>query len=178
MPLRTSQGSVPFVPPVQSGKKIRSIPRSSSVHPAHAQSKGKGKGRGKMPTHVSSVAAPVSNSVSVGKHAPPLRKKPRFRPGTVALREIRRYQKSTDLLMRKAPFARLVRQICNEMFMGATFPEGARWSKDAFEALREAAEGYLVPLFEDTNYNAIHAKRITIFDKDMQLARRIRGERT
>ncbi|CAL8287496.1 hypothetical protein WMY93_007340 [Mugilogobius chulae] len=76
-------------------------------------------------------------------------KKPhRYRPGTVALREIRRYQKSTELLIRKLPFQRL-----------------------------EASEAYLVGLFEDTNLCAIHAKRVTIMPKDIQLARRIRGER-
>ncbi|KAL0561895.1 hypothetical protein IC582_002340 [Cucumis melo] len=75
-------------------------------------------------------------------------KKPhRFRPGTVALREIRKYQKSTELLIR------------------------------AVAALQEAAEAYLVGLFEDTNLCAIHAKRVTIMPKDIQLARRIRGER-
>uniref|UniRef100_A0A7M4FR36 Core Histone H2A/H2B/H3 domain-containing protein n=1 Tax=Crocodylus porosus TaxID=8502 RepID=A0A7M4FR36_CROPO len=71
----------------------------------------------------------------------------RYRPGTVALREIRRYQKSTELLIRKLPFQRL------------------------------ASEAYLVGLFEDTNLCAIHAKRVTIMPKDIQLARRIRGER-
>uniref|UniRef100_A0A3Q7EJ11 Core Histone H2A/H2B/H3 domain-containing protein n=1 Tax=Solanum lycopersicum TaxID=4081 RepID=A0A3Q7EJ11_SOLLC len=75
-------------------------------------------------------------------------KKPhRFMPGTVALREIRKYQKSTELMIRKLPFQRL------------------------------AAEAYLVGLFEDTNLCAIHAKRVTIMPKDIQLARRIRGER-
>ncbi|KAG7158526.1 histone H3-like 2, partial [Homarus americanus] len=84
-------------------------------------------------------------------------KKPhRYRPGTVALREIRRYQKSTELLIRKLPFQRL---------------------SSAVMALQEASEAYLVGLFEDTNLCAIHAKRVTIMPKDIQLARRIRGER-
>jgi len=93
----------------------------------------------------------------------------RFRPGTVALREIRKYQKSTELLIRKLPFQRLVREIAQDT--------GLRFQSCAILALQEAAEAYLVGLFEDTNLCAIHAKRVTIMPKDMQLARRIRGER-
>lgn len=100
-------------------------------------------------------------------------KKPhRFRPGTVALREIRRYQKSTELLLRKLPFQRLVREIAQD------FKTDLRFQSSAIAALQEAAEAYLVGLFEDTNLCAIHAKRVTIMPKDIQLARRIRGERT
>ena len=99
-------------------------------------------------------------------------KKPhRYRPGTVALREIRRYQKSTELLLRKLPFQRLVREVAQE------FKSDLRFQSSAVLALQEACESYLVSLFEDTNLCAIHAKRVTIMPKDMQLARRIRGER-
>ena len=100
-------------------------------------------------------------------------KKPhRYRPGTVALREIRRYQKSTDLLIRKLPFQRLVREIAQD------FKTDLRFQGSAVLALQEASEAYLVGLFEDTNLCAIHAKRVTIMPKDIQLARRIRGERS
>jgi histone H3 len=95
----------------------------------------------------------------------------RYRPGTVALREIRKYQKSTDLLIRKLPFQRLVREIAEEV------SDGLRFQSFAVLALQEAAEAYLVSLFEDTNLCAIHAKRVTIMPKDIRLARRIRGER-
>ena len=99
-------------------------------------------------------------------------KKPhRYRPGTVALREIRRYQKSTELLIRKLPFQRLVREIAQD------FKTDLRFQSSAVLALQEASEAYLVGLFEDTNLCAIHAKRVTIMPKDIQLARRIRGER-
>ncbi|PHT65222.1 histone H3.2 [Capsicum annuum] len=99
-------------------------------------------------------------------------KKPhRFRPGTVALREIRKYQKSTELLIRKLPFQRLVREIAQD------FKTDLRFQSSAVAALQEAAEAYLVGVFEDTNLCAIHAKRVTIMPKDIQLARRIRGER-
>ena len=95
----------------------------------------------------------------------------RYRPGTVALREIRRYQKSTELLIRKLPFQRLVREIVVNM------KKDVRFQGSALMALQESAEAYLVGLFEDTNLCAIHAKRVTIMVKDIQLARRIRGER-
>ncbi|KIW35843.1 histone H3 [Exophiala oligosperma] len=95
----------------------------------------------------------------------------RYRPGTVALREIRRYQKSTDLLIRKLPFQRLVREIAQ------SFNSDLRFQSSALGALQEAAENYLVSLFEDTNWCTIHAKRVTIQSKDMQLARRLRNNR-
>ena len=99
-------------------------------------------------------------------------KKPhRFRPGTVALREIRKYQKTTELLIRKLPFQRLVREISQD------YKNDLRFQSGALLALQEASEAYIVGLFEDTNLCAIHAKRVTIMPKDIQLARRIRGER-
>uniref|UniRef100_A0AAQ4PXQ6 Core Histone H2A/H2B/H3 domain-containing protein n=1 Tax=Gasterosteus aculeatus aculeatus TaxID=481459 RepID=A0AAQ4PXQ6_GASAC len=100
-----------------------------------------------------------------------LEKPHRYRPGTVALREIRRYQKSTELLIRKLPFQRLVREIAQD------FKTDLRFQSSAVMALQESSEAYLVGLFEDTNLCAIHAKRVTIMPKDIQLARRIRGER-
>ena len=93
----------------------------------------------------------------------------RFRPGTVALREIRKYQKSTELLIRKLPFQKVVKEIASE------FKSNLRFQSQAVLALQEITEAYLVGLFEDTNLCAIHAKRVTIMPKDMQLARRIRG---
>lgn len=98
-------------------------------------------------------------------------KKPRrYRPGTVALREIRKYQKTTELLIRKLPFQRLVREITNEMH------SDLRFQSTALLALQEASEAYLIGLFHDTNLCALHAKRVTIMSKDLLLARRLRGE--
>ena len=98
-------------------------------------------------------------------------KKPhRFRPGTVALREIRQYQKTTELFIRKRAFQRLVREITQD------FKTDIRFQGTAILALQEAAEAYLVGLFQDTNLCAIHGKRVTITPKDIQLARRLRGE--
>ena len=96
----------------------------------------------------------------------------KYRPGVLALAEIRRYQKSAELLIRKLPFQRLVREIA------LTYKRDFRFQASALDALQEAAESYLVGLFEDTNLCAIHAKRVTIMPKDIQLARRIRGETT
>jgi len=103
-------------------------------------------------------------------------KKPhRYRPGTVALREIKKFQKSTDLLLRKRPFARLVKEI------SADFPlpggQLCRWSEEAILALQNAIEAYLVGVNEDANLCAIHAKRVTIMPKDIHLARHVRGEK-
>ena len=93
----------------------------------------------------------------------------RFRPGTVALREIRRYQKSTELLIRKLPFQRLVREIASEQ------QNDLRFQASAIAALQEATEAYMVSLFEDSNLAAIHAKRVTVMNKDIALAKRLRG---
>jgi histone H3 len=119
------------------------------------------------------AAEAARSSVSYGASGVGGCKKPhRYRPGIVALREIRRYQKSVDLLIRKAPFARLVREIAQD------YKANSRFQTDTVLALQEAAEAYLVGLFEDTHLCAIHAKRVTIMPKDMQLARRLRGDRT
>lgn len=121
---------------------------------------------GKVPKKQLATKAAKKNPKSDG-----VKKPHRYRPGTVALREIRRYQKSTELLIRKLPFQRLVREIAQD------FKNDLRFQGNAVAALQEAAEAYLVGLMEDTNLCAIHAKRVTIFPKDIQLARRIRGER-
>jgi len=114
-----------------------------------------------LATKAARSSAPTSGGV----------KKPhRYRPGTVALREIRKYQKSTELLIRKLPFQKLVKEISQD------YKTDLRFQSTALLALQEASESYLVGLFEDTNMCAIHAKRITIMPKDIQLARRIRGE--
>jgi len=115
---------------------------------------------------------PVAHArlVGKGKGTRGLLRKRRYRPGTIALKEIRRYQKSTELLIRKLPFQRLVREIALE------FKKDLRFQSSAVEALQEASEAYIVGLFEDTNLCALHAGRCTVQAKDMALARRIRGE--
>ena len=123
--------------------------------------------RKELPTKegVATRAASKSSTATV--------KKPhRYRPGTVALRGIRRYQKTTELLIRKAPFQRLFREILHDKTKKVE-----RCTGPSLLATQEAAEAYLVGLGEDTNLCAIHGKRVTIMPKDIQLARRIRGER-
>ena len=93
----------------------------------------------------------------------------RFRPGVVALREIRRYQKTTQLLVKKLPFQRLVREIAQDV------KTDIRFQSTAIMALQEASEAYLVGLFEDSNFCAIHTKRVTIMQKNIRLAKKIRG---
>jgi histone H3 len=95
--------------------------------------------------------------------------KRRYRPGTLALREIRKYQKSTDLLIRKLPFQRVIREVASD------YISKIRFQSTAVLALQESAEAFLVGLFEDVNLCAIHAGRVTITPKDMQLAIRIRS---
>ncbi|GAB4861616.1 Histone H3 [Ancistrocladus abbreviatus] len=99
------------------------------------------------------------------------RKKRRLRPGTKALREIREFQKSWKLLIPFAPFVRTVKEISN-LFA----PNIVRWQAEALVALQEAAEDFIVHLFEDANLCAIHAKRVTIMRKDFELARRLGGK--
>ena len=97
-------------------------------------------------------------------------KKPhKFRPGTVALREIRKYQKSTDLLIRKLPFQRLVREISQDFKRG----EGYRHQRRGVEALQEGCESFLTCLFEDSQLCSLHGKRVTVQLKDMNLAMRL-----
>ena len=119
--------------------------------------------RKQLASKVARKSAPASGS---------LKKPHRFRPGTVALREIRKYQKTTNLLLRKQPFQRLVREVASD------FKSDLRFQATAVAALQEACEAHMVGVFEDTNLCAVHARRVTIMPRDMQLARRIRGDRT
>ncbi|KAJ1831610.1 centromeric DNA-binding histone H3-like protein cse4 [Coemansia sp. RSA 2706] len=107
------------------------------------------------------------------------RRKRRTPNGIKALREIRMYQKNTDMLIAKLPFARVVREIAQDYVSDYTHsgtPTGLRWQSSAILALQEASEAFLVHLFEDANLCALHAKRVTIMQRDIQLARRIRGQ--
>lgn len=118
------------------------------------------------------VVTMANKAVPKGPATGGVKKPHRYRPGVVALREIRKYQKSTNTLIKKLPFQRIVREIAQD------YKTDIRFQSAAIEALQEASEAYLVGLFEDTNLCAIHGKRVTIMPKDMQLARRIRGERS
>jgi len=99
-----------------------------------------------------------------------LKKPHKFKSGTVALREIRRLQKGTGHIISRAPFARLVKEIAQG------FKENIRMNTMTIEALQTATESYLVSLYEDTQLCAIHARRVTVMAKDIELARRIKGD--
>ena len=92
-----------------------------------------------------------------------------------ALREIMKYQSTTDLLVAKIPFAKIVKQITDRYTIADGSSEPYKWQSMALLALQEASETYIVGLLEHTNLLAIHAKRSTVMKKDLQLARRIRG---
>ncbi|KAH7985247.1 hypothetical protein HPB49_026536 [Dermacentor silvarum] len=159
-------GSIGLSQSHSGSRRVWTLPSPSSAMARTKQTARKSTGgkapRKQLATKAARKSAPATGGV----------KKPhRYRPGTVALREIRRYQKSTELLIRKLPFQRLVREIAQD------FKTDLRFQSSAVMALQEASEAYLVGLFEDTNLCAIHAKRVTIMPKDIQLARRIRGER-
>ncbi|MBN3277440.1 H3 protein, partial [Polyodon spathula] len=161
-------------------KKTRIIPRHLQLAVRNDEELNKLMGgvtiaQGGVLPNIQAVLLPKKTEKPAARKSAPatggVKKPHRYRPGTVALREIRRYQKSTELLIRKLPFQRLVREIAQD------FKTDLRFQSSAVMALQEASEAYLVGLFEDTNLCAIHAKRVTIMPKDIQLARRIRGER-
>ena len=108
----------------------------------------------------------ASGSASTG-----VKRTHRYRPGTVALRQIRKFQKGTELLLRKAPFQRLLRETAQSQ------KEGLRWSASAVAAVQEATESYIISLLSDANLCALHTRRVTAMPRDLQLARRLRGER-
>ena len=122
---------------------------------------------GKEPRKMAKVKAAKTAPTEAGVK---VRKPHKWRPGTKCLREIRKYQKSTDLLIRKLPFQRLVREIAQD------FKHDLRFTAGGLEALQTAAEQHITELFEDAYLCTLHSKRITLASKDIQLARRIRGE--
>ncbi|CAF2052422.1 unnamed protein product [Brassica oleracea var. botrytis] len=96
----------------------------------------------------------------------------RYKPGTVALREIRHFQKTTKLLIPAASFIREVRSV-TQIFAP---PDVTRWTAEALMAIQEAAEDFLIGLFSDAMLCAIHARRVTLMRKDFELARRLGGK--
>jgi histone H3 len=99
-----------------------------------------------------------------------MRKPHRWRPVTVAAREIRKFQKTTYLLIKKAPFQRLVREIALKFGK-----RDLRMQSTAVLALQEAVEYFMVDVFSNTNLCALHGKRVTVMVKDLVLACRIQG---
>ena len=121
---------------------------------------------GKHPRkHLAVKAARKTSSASGG-----VKKGPRMKPGVVAIREIRKLQRSSDLLIRKLPFQHLVRDLADKQ------KSDVRFQQKALLALQEAAETYLIGYFQDAVAVAVHAKRVTLMTSDMKLVRKIRAE--
>ncbi|XP_051138314.1 histone H3-like centromeric protein CENH3 [Andrographis paniculata] len=158
---------------VRNGKKRTFMARVKQ----RAQKGSRRKSTGAGPSSSTPVSSARRRSLSGGAAATPNRgegqgkTKRRNRPGTVALREIRKYQKSWNLLIPAAPFIRVVKEIS---FSFA--PSIGRWQAEALVVLQEAAEDYIVQLFEEAVLCAVHAKRVTVMKKDFELARRIGGK--
>ena len=149
------------------GDEVSETAPTSPDKPKKKQTARKSTGGGHLKLARKKLRPPATIPPAKKKAKPP---RQRYRPGVVALQEIRRYQKSTDLLIPRAPFFRLVREIMQG------YKDNWRIQMAALSALQEAAEAYLVGLFEDANLACIHAKRVTIMNRDVKLARRIRGE--
>jgi histone H3 len=95
----------------------------------------------------------------------------RWRPGTVALRQVKKLQQTTGTLIARAPFSRLVREIAE------SHKAGLRFQSSAVAAIQEATESFVIGLLGDANLTALHANRVTALPRDLQLVRRLRGER-
>jgi histone H3/H4 len=134
--------------------------------PSPSSDKGLSKKSGKTSAKSSKVIPPHPVRASL----PGLKRADRLRPGTAALREIRRAQKSTALLIPKTNFSRVAREIGEEL------KPGTRWTANGLEALQEAAEDYLVKLMEDANVSAIHRNSVTISSRDIRHVRLLRKE--
>ena len=138
---------------------------------ARSQSGGKKKGRKASKTKATTSKAP-RNPENIGKPH-------RFRPGTVALRQIRQQQKNVDLLVAKLPFQRIVRELATNVCKnnnGINIPgDQIRFTASSMLALQQSAEAYMITLYEDCQLCAFHGKRITIMPRDMKLVRHLRG---
>ena len=115
--------------------------------------------------------APKSKAAGTKKASASGKKSHKWRPGTVALRQVRKLQKTTNTLIRKAPFQRMVRAVANAQ------KDGLRWQSAAVSAMQEATEAYIIGVLSDSNLCALHARRVTVMPRDIHLARRLRGER-
>jgi histone H3 len=159
------------------------MPANTEVRSMGGKSIARGFGKGKQVRssgkHISRKA-PLHTSLASKKAltslTPGVKKPRRFRPGTIALREIRKYQSSTEPLIPKASFNRALKSVSNELASGTAFPNGLRTQAAAGELLHIACEAYLIKSHGNANMLAIHSKRITVTAKDLQMARRISGE--
>ncbi|EPY31667.1 histone H3 [Angomonas deanei] len=151
-------------PPPSPSRFIWPVLYPYTLPPPHFMSRTKETSRAKRSiTSKKSKKAPRAASGTKRAH--------RWRPGTVALREVRKFQRSTDLLIQRAPFQRLVREIASAQ------KEGLRFQSSAILALQESTEAYVVSLLADANLASLNSKRVTLMPRDLQLALRLRGDR-
>ena len=150
-----------------------------------AKGKGKGalplKGKGKGKEHHEStdcetrgVTTRISDSRMIttqGAISQPGKKLYRFKPGTIAMKQIREFQKSVNLLIPRAPFQRVIKE------KALRENREIRFQSAAIQAIQEAAEAHITSVMEDSNLICLHANRVTLMGKDLNLARRIRGGR-
>ncbi|KAG9510509.1 hypothetical protein GZH46_00944, partial [Fragariocoptes setiger] len=167
-PPRPSVTSSASVNPRVAAVKLQTKRDSQPATPGQGQDQGKGKDKGSG-KKISSTGA--NKALKSTTRSPATVFKRRLRPGQLALREIKRLQNTTNMQIPRACFQRLVREIMRDVS-----GEEYRFQTAALQALQEAAEAFLVRLFEDTNLCCIHAKRVTIMPRDIQLAQRIRGD--
>ncbi|KAI0661009.1 histone-fold-containing protein [Cubamyces menziesii] len=171
---KQSVNDLPPPPSVPETKRRRTV----TVRKRHSTATARRNNTRRPPAHRSNDAAPSDTGRQEGLPGGNLpRYGKRFRPRSIPLREIRKYQKSTELLIQKLPFSRVVREIGLDMMSDTNgiSNNGLRWQALAILALQEAAENFLVEMFEAANLCAIQAKRVTIMQQDIQLARRLRG---
>ena len=107
-----------------------------------------------------------------------VKKKPRFRPGTMAIREIRKYQTTTDLMIQKKPFYRLVKEIGNNVMdkIGIQKAKGMRYTKASLDTTQEIVESWMTTVLEDAQMVALHGRRVKVQVKDLMLVMRMRHE--
>ena len=158
---RTAENTNPSYVDEKDSQRSKSLRRAGIIR-SNSKRRGGSKGGSKRLIPGPSAVKPRNSK---------MRRRFRSRPGVVALREIRRLQRTTDLLIPRLPFQRLVKEICHNI------NNELRFSSQGLQALQESSESFLSGLFEDSYMCTLHAKRVTLMPKDMQLARRIRGER-
>lgn len=149
--------------------------KQTALKASGAPTKKLSKGKPRIPHTTGGIKKSGGGAPTPNTTAPAGKKKFKYRAGTVALREIRKYQKSTDNLIRKLPFQRLVREIAQE-FAQDFKNEGLRFQSSAVSALQHAAEHRLVELMQKSNKAAIHGGRQTLFQKDIQHVREVLDE--
>lgn len=120
-------------------------------------------------------AASANNTGDDDAAASVVRRRRRYKPGTVALREVRRYQRGTDLLIRRLPYQRFVRSVADTHASGTNNAEGLRFQGAAIDLLQEASENYLISCLIDAKKLSAHANRIGVNKRDIAMVLEVRN---